>query len=983
MGMSWRLSLFSTFLILYAVCCLAQLPRVPIDYQRGKFNFTNTYPSLHHCSIKQFPEAYPDALNIRVLASISHKIDPMNVHDPSVVWTSNITRTNFKICVLESGIGTNGSVIVNWVSFRGTPTGALTGTASFSPFTSGTKCTRVDFAKRFASVPKVLASVRQGGNSRSQDAMNMWLEDLTEDHFRVCLREVKTFDGKHDNLKVDWLSFITGQGGWTYYGQIDFENTAAPLEEDNFAFCKVFNFSESFYAPPVVLVTVNHRYDSHNAHSVRPEVNALSTWADETTRSSVRVCIKDMAGMENQHDPVKVDLAVIGDLDPCINVTCDFHGTCKAFGPFDPRCICEPSCPSFEDPVCSSNGTTFDNKCKYRQEMCRLSSNQTIYHPGDCTGFPSQKGRHHLHQNPSWAEAVCEDVLLDSSYFYPDKSIRVQVTVNHANYSDPTFVHDAMVAWVENVRNDSFTVCVTQAGRNERQTSSSFASVDWLAYQGAPEGGVSGGMDMPTWWTGTSCRTVSLPAGKFKTAPTVLVSAEHEKRDIKHDASTIWIEDVSKTSFRICIRELQNFDGAHKGIHIDWMAFEVIYRPLFREHGALYFPNSKRPTKDFNYAFCEDIKFARYYNDTPEVLLSANHSTDGGNLDPLYNSISSWAEYVNNTGFRACVKELYIQKHDPLSVTYAVLPDICEAGWSYYDGHCYLTSEQCASWTNASTICRSMNSHLAVVKSQEENVYIQRRHNGAKAWIGLNDIANEGLFAWVDGIRNQFSYWATNQPNNFRNQDCVHTLGVREGYKWNDVDCLACHQYTCKKDTDECRLPYVCDPHSNCSNYDGGFRCTCHTGWRGPGKHPVCVDIDECSEGTHRCPNASARCINTPGSYYCVCKSGWRQVSAYQCVDIDECSTGNYSCPSNSYCVNLNGSYRCDCNRCYYKSGPYCNHDCRLGTQYYYVTVHYRYTSSCGWSYRYRCRTRYGIKTVRRSRSVWIANRYGASCPCS
>ena len=32
--------------------------------------------------------------------------------------------------------------------------------------------------------------------------MNMWLEDLTEDHFRVCLREVKTFDGKHDNLKV-------------------------------------------------------------------------------------------------------------------------------------------------------------------------------------------------------------------------------------------------------------------------------------------------------------------------------------------------------------------------------------------------------------------------------------------------------------------------------------------------------------------------------------------------------------------------------------------------------------------------------------------------------------------------------------------------------------------------------------------------------------------------------------------------------------
>ena len=79
-------------------------------------------------------------------------------------------------------------------------------------------------------------------------------------------------------------------------------------------------------------------------------------------------------------------IGCVSDLDPCINVTCDFHGTCKAFGPFDPRCICEPSCPSFEDPVCTSNGTTYDNKCKYRQEMCRLSSNQTIFHPGDCTG---------------------------------------------------------------------------------------------------------------------------------------------------------------------------------------------------------------------------------------------------------------------------------------------------------------------------------------------------------------------------------------------------------------------------------------------------------------------------------------------------------------------------------------------------------------------------------------------------------------------
>ena len=55
---------------------------------------------------------------------------------------------------------------------------------------------------------------------------------------------------------------------------------------------------------------------------------------------------------------------------------------------------------------------------------------------------------------------------------------------------------------------------------------------------------------------------------KFTSAPTVLVSAEHERRGVKHDASSVWVEDVTTTSFKICVRELQNFDGAHESIHI-------------------------------------------------------------------------------------------------------------------------------------------------------------------------------------------------------------------------------------------------------------------------------------------------------------------------------------------------------------------------------------------------------------------------------
>ena len=48
----------------------------------------------------------------------------------------------------------------------------------------------------------------------------------------------------------------------------------------------------------------------------------------------------------------------------------------------------------------------------------------------------------------------------------------------------------------------------------------------------------------------------------------MLVSAEHKRRGVRHDASSVWVEDVTTTSFKICVRELQNFDGAHQSIHV-------------------------------------------------------------------------------------------------------------------------------------------------------------------------------------------------------------------------------------------------------------------------------------------------------------------------------------------------------------------------------------------------------------------------------
>ncbi|CAH3043319.1 unnamed protein product [Porites lobata] len=207
-----------------------------------------------------------------------------------------------------------------------------------------------------------------------QDAMNMWIEELQEDHFRVCLREVKTFDGKYQNIQVDWLAFTQGTGEMTFHGKLQFENGGAPLERDNFAFCKVLNYTETFYAPSVVMVS---------------EITTLTTFC----------------------------------------------------------CCCCCCC------------------------YCLFS------------GFLSQKGRHRLSHNPVWAEAVCEQVPLEPYVFYPDKPVHIQVSVNHVNFSDPAYVHEAVVAWVEDIMGNNFTVCVTQAGRNERRNGETFATVDWLAQE--------------------------------------------------------------------------------------------------------------------------------------------------------------------------------------------------------------------------------------------------------------------------------------------------------------------------------------------------------------------------------------------------------------------------------------------------------------------------------------------------------------------
>ena len=48
--------------------------------------------------------------------------------------------------------------------------------------------------------------------------------------------------------------------------------------------------------------------------------------------------------------------------------------------------------------------------------------------------------------------------------------------------------------------------------RFQRAQVAANVTVDWIGYQGAPVGGLTGEVRVSQWWTGTTCETVNFPS---------------------------------------------------------------------------------------------------------------------------------------------------------------------------------------------------------------------------------------------------------------------------------------------------------------------------------------------------------------------------------------------------------------------------------------------------------------------------------------
>lgn len=66
--------------------------------------------------------------------------------------------------------------------------------------------------------------------------------------------------------------------------------------------------------------------------------------------------------------------------------------------------------------------------------------------------------------------------------------------------------------------------------------------------------------------------------GKFSVKPSVFVTSKHYNPGLKRDAASVWIEDVTKSSCKVCMRELQNYAGSHRDVFV----VSNLYCPYFK-----------------------------------------------------------------------------------------------------------------------------------------------------------------------------------------------------------------------------------------------------------------------------------------------------------------------------------------------------------------------------------------------------------------
>ncbi|XP_003375523.1 putative Low-density lipoprotein receptor repeat class B [Trichinella spiralis] len=84
-----------------------------------------------------------------------------------------------------------------------------------------------------------------------------------------------------------------------------------------------------------------------------------------------------------------------------------------------------------------------------------------------------------------------------------------------------------------------------------------------------------------------------------------------------------------------------------------------------------------------------------------------------------------------------------------------------------------------------------------------------------------------------------------------------------------------------------------------------------------------------CQEGAHDCTGPHVVCVPENQRYRCACEDGYQmqygRENSLVCIDLDECSHGMHRCDINANCINMEGGYSCQCLPGFYGDGYQCS----------------------------------------------------------
>jgi Calcium-binding EGF domain len=116
----------------------------------------------------------------------------------------------------------------------------------------------------------------------------------------------------------------------------------------------------------------------------------------------------------------------------------------------------------------------------------------------------------------------------------------------------------------------------------------------------------------------------------------------------------------------------------------------------------------------------------------------------------------------------------------------------------------------------------------------------------------------------------------------------------REEFKCGDGFTASPHDTSACIDIDECAVQANVCLNGRCENREGTFVCHCNAGYESSDSNKACVDVDECSREASPC---SHRCLNLPGSYQCDCPYGQVLIEdGHTCGFSDLCDFNNGGC---------------------------------------------------------------------------------------